>query len=141
MFKVAVKSLNARRAKRKHHKQRLALKNKEVFLKTNCTSMKYWFLYMGLEKFGILTFHVSLMVLFLFEYPWRRKTLIRRGFILKLTERRILSEALFGIPKITIRLRDSHIFMRLSVEIFNVFVTLGLKQFFRKTKTFLSKME
>ena len=44
------------------------------------------------------------------------------------------------IFKITLRLRDRHIFKRQPVGILNVFNTLNLKQIFWKTKTFFEKL-
>ena len=46
-----------------------------------------------------------------------------------------------GISKITLRLRDWHVFMWQSVKISNVFYSLTLKQIFWKTKTFFKKLE
>ena len=46
-----------------------------------------------------------------------------------------------GIPKITLRLRDRHIFMWQSLESLNMLITLTLKQVFWKMKTFLKKLE
>ena len=48
---------------------------------------------------------------------------------------------ILGIFKITLHLRDRHVFMRQSVEVLNVFHTLTLKQIFWRTKTFLKKLE
>ena len=44
-----------------------------------------------------------------------------------------------GIFKIAFRLRHRHVFMWQSVEIFNVFSTVTLKQVYWKTKTFFKK--
>ena len=82
--------------------------------------MKYWFIYMDFEKFDIHIFHVylkfSLKMLFFCECPQHRKTLIRRGFILKVNR-------------------------KYSLKILNIFITLALKHISFKTKTFLRKME
>ena len=43
--------------------------------------------------------------------------------------------------KVALRLRDQYVFMWYSLEVLNIFSTLTLKQFFWKTKTFLTKLK
>ena len=50
-------------------------------------------------------------------------------------------KTVLGIFKITLRLRDRHVFMWQSLEILTDFNILTLKQIFWKTKTFFKKLE
>ena len=57
----------------------------------------------------------------------KMSTLSRRGFMLKPTERPLVP---LGIFKMVPRLRNSNVFVLKSLEVFSVFNTLTLKQFF-----------
>ena len=71
-----------------------------------------------------------------------KKMLPRRGFILKRIERLSVSlKTVLRILKKALRLIDWHVFMWQSLDIFNVFNSLVLKQVLRKTETFFKKLE
>ena len=64
------------------------------------------------------------------------------GFILKRIERLSVSlKTVLRILKKALRLIDWHVFMWRSLDIFNVFNSLVLKQVLRKTKTFFKNLE
>ena len=56
-------------------------------------------------------------------------------------DHRFFLKTVLGNFKIALRLRDRYIFMWQSLEIFNIFNTLTLKQIFRKMKTVFKKLD
>ena len=69
----------------------------------------------------------------------RKHFFLEVSFKSKQKEHRFFQKAILGISKIAFRFKDRHVFMRQSMEIPNVFITLTLKQIFWKTKTFFQK--
>ena len=79
---------------------------------------------------------VSICVFYLDAHIYEKKPILSIFYRCMLQTYKQISDSL----KIVLHLRDRHIFIRRLLNILNIFITLTLKQFFWKTKTFFEKV-